>query len=106
MHEPTKAERREARERVAAYYEAELAKLVEHVAKAIERYRAAEIDVHDVDDVIHRYSKAARELWKFCWSTGSGSRAFFVAHTLELWAAEADQVAWWEEAEKRRPGRR
>jgi len=40
------------------------------------------------------------------WSTGSGSHAFFVAHTLELWAAEADQVDWWEEAEKRRPGRR
>jgi len=32
MHEPTKAERREAHARVSAYYEAELANLVEHVA--------------------------------------------------------------------------
>jgi Plasmid pRiA4b ORF-3-like protein len=31
----------------------------EHVADAIERYRAGELDVHDVDDVIHRYHKAA-----------------------------------------------
>ena len=44
----------------------------------------------------------ARELWKFCWSGGSGSHVLFVARTLELWAAEADQVDWWEEAERRR----
>lgn len=66
MHEATKAERRAARERVSAYYEAELAKLVEHVAQAIAGYRAGELDVLDVDEVIHRYSKGTRELWKFC----------------------------------------
>lgn len=102
MQEATKAERRAARERVSAYYEAELAKLVEHVENAIARYRSGDIDVHDVDEVIHRYSNAARELWKFCWSGGSGSHVVFVARTLELWAAEAEQVDWWEEAERRR----
>ena len=40
---------------VATYYEAELAGLVEHVADAVERYRGGELDVHDVDEVIHRY---------------------------------------------------
>jgi len=45
---------------------------------------------------------AARELWKFCWSGGSGSHLLFVVRTLELWAAEADGVDWWEEAERRR----
>jgi hypothetical protein len=102
MNAATKADRRAARERVSAYYEAELAKLVERVEQAVARYRAGEIDIHDVDDVIHRYSNAARELWKFCWSQGTGSHGVFVARTLELWAAEADEVNWWEEAEGRR----
>jgi hypothetical protein len=52
-------------------------------------------DVHDVDEVIRRYARAAGELWKFCWSGGSGSHLVFVARTLELWADEADQVDWW-----------
>ena len=43
--------------------------LVEHVAEAIERYRAGELDVHDV--IIHRYQKATQELWKFCFPGGS-----------------------------------
>jgi hypothetical protein len=59
VDEPTKAERRAALERVSDYYESELAQLVEHVEKAIARYRTGETDVHDVDDVIHHYSKAA-----------------------------------------------
>jgi hypothetical protein len=102
VHEATKAERRAARERVSAYHEAELAKLVDHVEQAIARYRAGEIDAVDVDEVIHRYSKAARELWKFCWSGGGGSHAVFVAGTLELWAVDGDHVDWWQEAERRR----
>lgn len=102
VHDATKAERRAARERVSAYHEAELTKLVEHVEEAIARYRAGEIDVYDVDEVIHRYSKTARELWKFCWSGGSGSHVLFAARTLDFWSAEGDEVDWWEEAERRR----
>lgn len=56
---------RVARTTVATYHEAE----------AIERYRAGELDVHDVDEVIHRYHKATRELWKFCFRGGSGAYA-------------------------------
>jgi hypothetical protein len=55
-----KEKRRVARALVATYHEAELAGLVEHVAEAIESYRAGELDVHDVDEVIHRYHKATR----------------------------------------------
>lgn len=40
----TKAERRAARERVSAYHQAQLAELLSHVAAAIDRYRAGEID--------------------------------------------------------------
>ena len=74
---------RSARGSVSAYHQAELAKLVERVEEAVARYRAGEIDVYDVDEVIHRYSKAARKLWKFCWSRGSGSHALFAARTLD-----------------------
>jgi hypothetical protein len=44
----TKAERRAARERVSAYHHAQLAELLTHVAAAIDRYRAGEIDARAV----------------------------------------------------------
>ena len=96
------ARRRVARTLVATYHEAELAGLVEHVAAAIERYRAGDLDVHGVDDVIHQYTKAARELWKFCFLGGSGVHTERVAATLELLTAEGDRPNWWAAAERRR----
>ncbi len=68
MHDATKAERRAARDRVAAYDEAELKELAAHVEAALASYRTAKIDVFGLDEVIHHYTQAARELWKFCWS--------------------------------------
>jgi hypothetical protein len=94
--------RRIARALVATYHEAELAGLVEHVAEAIERYRAGELDVRDVDEVIHRYQKAARELWKLCFLGGSGAYVETVAATLELLTAEGERPDWWAAAERRR----
>ncbi len=62
----SKAERRGAREKVGAYHEAQLGRLVEQVASAIDRHRAGELDAFDVDAVMFQYSRAAKELWKFC----------------------------------------
>ena len=62
----SKAERRAARETVAAYHEEQLGRLVEYVASAIDRHRAGELDAFDVDAVVFQYSRAAKELWKFC----------------------------------------
>ena len=62
----SKSERRAARESVAAYHEARLAALVQRVGEAIDRLRAGELDAFDTDQVIFQYSRAARELWKFC----------------------------------------
>ena len=87
----SKARRRVARTLVATYHEAELAGLVEHVAEAIERYGAGELDVHDVDEVIHRYHKATQELWKFCFRGGSGAYVETVAATLEHLTAEGER---------------
>ncbi len=61
-----KAERRAARAEVAAYHEEQLGRLVGHLAEAIDRHRAAELDAFDVDEVVFQYSRAAKELWKFC----------------------------------------
>jgi hypothetical protein len=98
----SKESRRVARALVATYHEAELAGLVEHVAEAIERYRSGELDVHDVDEVIHRYHKATQELWKFCFRGGSGAYAETVAATLEHLTAGGERPDWWAAAERRR----
>jgi hypothetical protein len=98
----SKEQRRAARALVATYYEAELAALVEHVADGIELHRMGELDVHDVDEVIHRYTKAARELWKFCFLGGSGADAERVVATLELLTMEGERPDWWAAAERRR----
>jgi hypothetical protein len=62
----TKAERRAAREKVAAYHEKQLGRLVERLADAIDLHRAAELNAFEVDEAVFRYSRAAKELWKFC----------------------------------------
>ena len=62
----TKAERQAAREAVAAYHTARLAELIRHVGEAVDRFRAGELDAFETDQVIFQYSRAAKELWKFC----------------------------------------
>ena len=62
----TKSDRRAAREAVAAYHERELASLVERVGTDVDRFRDGELDAFSVDQAIFQYSRAAKELWKFC----------------------------------------
>jgi len=61
-----KSERQAARDLVASYHEAQQADLVARVGEAIDRYRAGELNAFDVDQVLFQYSRAAKELWKFC----------------------------------------
>ncbi|HKG49579.1 MAG TPA: hypothetical protein VKB14_04015 [Actinomycetales bacterium] len=61
-----KSERRAARSVVAEYHQAQLGDLVAHVGEAVDRYRAGALDAFDVDHVLFQYSRAAKELWKFC----------------------------------------
>lgn len=56
-----------------------MAKLIEPIAAALDRYRAGEIDVYAFDETIHHYHRATRELWKFCWSGGGGTHTELVA---------------------------
>jgi hypothetical protein len=50
-----KAARRQARQEVAAYHEAELAELVAHVAGAIDQFRDGDLDPFDMDRVLFQY---------------------------------------------------
>jgi hypothetical protein len=61
-----KSQRRAARSVVAEYHQARLEELVVRVGEAVDRHRAGEIDAFDVDRVLFQYSRAAKELWKFC----------------------------------------
>ena len=97
----TKAERRAARERVATYHEARLAELIEHVTAALDRYRTGEIDAYAIDETIHHYHRAARELWKFCWSGGGGTHIELIAHLLDQMATDGEIINWWDQVTPR-----
>src|SRR4051794_179484 len=66
VHVSGKSERRAARSVVAEYRQAQLGHLVARVGEAIDGYRAGALDAFDVDQVVFQYSRAAKELWKFC----------------------------------------
>jgi hypothetical protein len=73
---------------VAANHEARLAELLRRVGEAADRFRAGELDAFEADQVIFQYSRAAKELWKFC-NLGD---AVFTAQLI----SEAAPAAWWE----------
>ncbi|MGB9303891.1 MAG: hypothetical protein WCB92_09485 [Mycobacterium sp.] len=76
--------------------------LIEFIAAAVDEYRAGEIDAYAVDETIHHYHRAARELWKFCWLGGGGTHSEIVAHLLEGMASDGEPINWWERSAPRR----
>ncbi|PXX52277.1 hypothetical protein DFR70_1339 [Nocardia tenerifensis] len=97
----TKAERRVARERVAAYHEAQLSELVKHVEQEIARFRAGELDVFEVAAVIHRYHRAAQKLWTFC--DQSGAHVESTAQLIERMPDAGEAIDWWQRGETAKP---
>jgi hypothetical protein len=91
----SKARRRADRVLVESYYEARLAELLDRVRGGFARYDAGELDAFDLDDLIHCYKRATRELWKFCGNV-TGSSAHFVARTVEEMQARGETIDWWE----------
>ena len=83
-----KSERRRAREVVTGYHEAQLAELVARVAEAVDRFRDGELNAFEIDRVLFPYSRAAKELWKFC----NDSDVEFTARVI-VDRAPAD---WWQ----------
>ena len=89
----TKADRRAARERIAAYHQAQLRSLLEHVRAGLARLDAGEIDEFELDDLIHHYKRSATELWKSCGS--SGGQWLQAANTLAYLGEEGEEPDWW-----------
>jgi hypothetical protein len=79
---------------VVKYHESQLAGLVERVADAIDRFRVGELDAFDVDHVLFQYSRAAKELWKFC-NLGDPELAANIMR-------ERPVVDWWERGAPRK----
>lgn len=93
---PSKAERQADEAVVVGYHEARLADLLEWVREGFGRYDAGELDAFEMDELIHRYKKAARELWKFCGDRAHGRSAGFIARTLEEMQGRDETIDWWE----------
>jgi hypothetical protein len=100
-HGGERARRGAARETIVRYHEERLLLLLERVRNGFARLDAGEIDAFDLDDLIHRYERSARELWKFCGQTGSD--VLRAARTLEYWREQGEGPPdWWEAGEPRR----
>jgi hypothetical protein len=95
--ESEKARRRAARQLVGEYHEQELARLLEHVRDGFARFDAGEIDAFELDDLIHRYKRSARELWKFC-----ELQTRSAAWAIEDARSRGEEIDWWAAGEPRR----
>lgn len=82
-------------------HEQQLRRLLERVREGFARMDAGEIDPFELDDLVHRYKRSARALWKFCGSSGSEwERA---AQTLDYLREHGEELPdWWAAGEPRR----
>jgi hypothetical protein len=95
-----KAKRRAARELIAAYHQQQLRALLERVRDGFAQLDAGEIDEFDLDDLVHRYKRAAADLWKFCGSTGG--QWLQATNTLAYLREQGEEPDWWERSAARR----
>lgn len=91
--ERRKAERREAAAVVARHHEEELERLLAHVHHALDEHTAGRLDPFEVDEIVHRYSKAARGLWKFC----KAARPEQVARAIRDLEQRGECIDWWQD---------
>jgi hypothetical protein len=98
--ESERAQRRTARKTIAAYHEEQLRLLLERVREGFARLDGGKLDVFELDDLIHHYKQAARELWKFCNLSGGG--AVSALRALEFRREQGEEPDWWEAGERRR----
>ena len=84
---------RRAAEFIAGYHRDQLRGLLEHVRDGFAQLDAGEIDAFELDDLIHRYKRAARELWKFC--APGGSRMVQAVNALTSQRERGEEPDWW-----------
>ncbi|MGQ0434558.1 MAG: hypothetical protein ACT452_19395 [Microthrixaceae bacterium] len=95
----TKGTLPEARPIVAAYHQEQLRALLERVREGFARLDAGEINEFEVDDLIHRYKRATKQLWLFCGSTGR--QELHAAAALAQWRDRGEERDWWAESARR-----
>ena len=83
-----KSERQAARQTIASYHQEQLEQLLTHVRDALDNYRAGQLDPYEVDRVLFQYSRAAKELWKFC-NLDDVEFAASLVH-------ESSTIDWWQ----------
>jgi hypothetical protein len=94
-----RSRRRAARKTIGVYHE-QLRALLERVRAGFASLDAGEIDAFELDDLIQHYKRSARELWKFCGSSGSDwERA---VQTLQFLRDSGDEPDWWQAGAPRR----
>jgi hypothetical protein len=99
-----RAQRRVARQTIGRYHEEQLRLLLEHVREGFTQLDNGEIDAFELDELIHRYKRSARELWKFCGQSGSGW--LMAARMLEYLREQGEELPdWWAAGEPRSRGR-
>ena len=95
-----KERRRVARHQLGEYHERELRALLERVREGFAQLDAGEIDAFELDDLIHRYKRSAKELWRFC----DLNRPESAVWMLEDARGQDDELDWWAAGEPRRRG--
>jgi hypothetical protein len=95
-----KAARRAARELIATYHQEQRGALLDQVRDGFAQLDRGEIDEFDLDDLIHRYKRAAADLWKFCGS--SGGQWLQAANRLTYLREQGEEPDWWARSAQRR----
>ena len=92
----SKSEREAAWRDVSEYHEACLLQLIQRAGVAVDQARSGELDPFEADQELFQYSRAAKELWKFCNTTD----VEFVAQLVR--DRESNPIDWWERGTFRR----
>lgn len=79
---------------MAGYHQEQLGQLLAHVDAALSDFRSGRLDAFEVDRVLFQYSRAAKELWKFC-NLDDVEFAASLVH-------EHDPIDWWQRGAFRR----
>ena len=95
-----RAQQRADRAAIGRYHQEQLRLLLEHVRDGFAQLDDGEIDAFELDELIHRYKRSARELWKFCVLSGAGA-----ARTLQYLEEQGEELPdWWAAGDPRRRG--
>ena len=95
-----KTARRAACQQIAVYHREQLGALLERVRDGFTQLDRGEIDEFDLDDLIHRYKRAAADLWKFCGS--SGGQWLQAVNMLTYLRERGEEPDWWASSAQRR----